>query len=270
MSESERGHSNEAEVNPFTGEIEAEVEDTTEDSEDDTLEETQDSPDEEFTEEEPSEEETPKEELTGDARRMVIDTIEREFDRLDAGTLSPEELAEYFKTNKDIAQVADGSKRVKDRYRKFVKKFEAGEYQRIREESKETPTTPETKSNLTEEERFLAMLKKHDEDREKSLVERTLRDQREKELETFATSRGIKDADFSQLEKTAKALYEINDSWSYKDSLAAANRALFKTKSSPVQVPSGSSSTSSYEEKKSQSVDFSRGSALVSGSDWGL
>lgn len=264
MSESERGNSVSTEVNPFTGQVEPG--DTTEDLDTDASA-TQNDQEIEKTQEDT---ETTKEAdvSPSEARLMVIDSIEREFNRLDAGKLSPEELAEYLK-RPEIAEIADKSKRMKERYRDFIGKFDRGEYQKIREEDAGTTTKTEPQ---TEKERMLEYLREHDAQRERDLIERKLQEERNLQSEKFAAERGIKDEDFKRFEKTAKVLFETNEGWSYTDALDAANRALFRTKGSPTMVPSGTQSTVQVEKPGTERIDLGKEgyTELSEPSVWGL
>jgi len=267
-------------INPFTGEVEPQdVGDTASDTDTDEPNE-EDQEGDKSTVEKPKEEEESEEkgELQGEARRMVIDAIEKRFEKMDAGSMSAEELYEFFKSNKDIELTADKSKKVKDRYRSFIKKYESGAYatdedadedeeQEVKTEKKKEAKPGDT--GYVSREDLITILSEYDDKKQNEAMYKVLRQERDSELEDFATSRGIKDNDYDALKKNATALFELNSGWTFKEALEASNRALFKTKDKPVTV---SSRSQNRDERiaDEDDVDFSQGSALVNPSDWGL
>lgn len=165
-----------------------------------------------------------------DAHVLIVNTIEDQFKSLDKGEMTPAELKMWFEKNPEFADVANRSKRMKERYRGFIESS--------KDLSTDTPSTekPESKPLTIED------LKAYEQEREASLLKKQYERQNNETLTTFAVDRGIKDDEVQKLRTTADALLATNDEWSYKNALEAAHRALYGNKSAPVGVPSGRSS----------------------------
>lgn len=177
-----------------------------------------------------------------DAHVLIVDTIEDQFKSLDKGEMTPAELKAWFEKNPEFADVANRSKRMKERYRGFIES--------AKDLSTDTPSTEKTESKpLTIED-----LKAYDQEREASLLKKQYERQNNETFTTFAVERGVKDDEVQKLRATADALLVTNDDWSYKNALEAAHRALYGSKPAPVGVPPGRTSTTPSAPEKPQSA----------------
>lgn len=177
-----------------------------------------------------------------DAHVLIVNTIEDQFKSLDKGEMSPTELKAWFEKNPEFADVANRSKRMKERYRGFMES--------TKDLSTDTPSAdkPESKPLTIED------LKAYDQEREAALLKKQYERQNNETFTTFAVERGLKDDDAQKLKTTADALLATNDEWSYKNALEAAHRALYGSKPAPVGVPSSRTSSAPITPEKPQSA----------------
>jgi len=205
-----------------------------------------------------SEEDKEERKRLEDAHVLIVDTIEDQFKSLDKGEMTPAELKVWFEKNPEFADVANRSKRMKERYRGFIES--------TKDLSTDTPSTEKTESKpLTIED-----LKAYDQEREASLLKKQYERQNNETFTTFAVERGVKDGEVQKLRATADALLVTNDDWSYKNALEAAHRALYGSKPAPVGVPSGrtSSTPTPSEQPQSAGMDGANWVEAVSAKDF--
>lgn len=196
-----------------------------------------------------------------DAHRFIVDLIEDQFNSLDAGNLSGKELQEWFKENETFAEVANRSKRMKERYRSFIEKDHTVT-------AEDTPTSDEDDENrpmTVKEFKRLSSLQ------QETLLKNGLRRAEKAEFEAFATNLSIKGNDATNLRETADAIYRVNDSMEYSQALNAAHRALYAGKGTPIQI-TGANSQGGVAEKPvvEETVDLSEWSAGMDAKAFGI
>lgn len=175
-----------------------------------------------------------------ESHKLVIDTIEAQFELLDKGALSEEVLRSWFIDHPNIAEVANRSKRMKERYRSFMDQSTSSTGSQPKLEAKqEVSKDPSKEKPLT-----LNDLELFEKEREARILERTLSRERDLKAEKYAIDRKITDQGFDSLKRTAEALFRSNPDWTYDEALDASNRALFGGKNPPVGAIQGGISSS--------------------------
>lgn len=208
-------------------------------------------------------------------RRMVIDTIESQLDKFDQGALSAEDLEAFFKENEEIARIANKSKRVKERYRTFKE----GKHPRLKETETSTEKlalsegAPQKEMSETKPEDAPLTakdLEKFFEQREAAQLERQLKQERRATFETFASSHNVVDEEATALERTANALIQAHEDWSFDQALKAAYRAIGgEIKPKPTQVTSRSLPSEPQSDEESR-VDLSEGTWSIPSDAFGM
>lgn len=186
-----------------------------------------------------------------EAHRMVIDLVEEKLDQVDQGLMDEEELREWFNSHQEFANVADRSKRLKERYRGFM-------------EAPATKAETKVEAKIAPEERpiTLADLKKYDEERESRLLAKTLSIAQERNFEKFAAAHKMVDDRAAALKRNAEALFKANPDWSYDEALESAYAAIEKPKGKPVNLATVTTSTVNTELAQSEKVDATKGVSL--------
>ncbi len=164
-----------------------------------------------------------------DNRKLVIDMLEDKFQQLKDGRLKSDELKKWFSTHGEIAETANRSKRVKDRYRELMDTA-------VETQKEIPPETIETEEPLTRKE-LEATLAKFSEEQNIRNVSRSIIQERENQLENFAIEHKVLDKSFDSLKRNADALFKANPDMDYPDAVKAAYHAFNPQKSSPVNIP---------------------------------
>lgn len=166
-----------------------------------------------------------------DNRKLVIDMLEDKFQQVKSGKLSQDELKKWFSTHGEIAETANRSKRVKDRYRELM------------DTAVETPREipQETSEVITEEpltrKELEATLARFNEEQSIKNISRSIVQERETQLEDFAIVHKVLDKNFDSLRRNADALFKANPEMDYSEAVTAAYHAFNPQKSSPVNIP---------------------------------
>lgn len=163
-----------------------------------------------------------------DNRKMVIDMLEDKFQQLSTGKIKDSDLKQWFSSHSELAETANRSKRVKDRYRELMEKpLEVLPSDETILDEEEKPITPKELARILEE---------HGAEQEARILSKTLIQDREKTFESFAVSKRVVDQDVDVLKRNAEALYKVNPEWDYQDALAAAYHTITPSKGKPVNI----------------------------------
>ena len=196
---------------------------------------------------------------TEEEKRMVIDTVESQLDKFDQGIISAEELQHFFKDKPELASIANKSKRVKERYRSFVD----GKHPRLQLAETPVEAKEDTPMPTISDEKPLTLkdLDQYYAQKEASLMEKQLQEEKSKQFLQFAVSQGLKDDQVTAVQKTAEALSTVHEDWSWQDAMTAAYRAVTgEVKPKPVNVLIGSQTPNIHSSSDSQErVDLSKG-----------
>lgn len=164
-----------------------------------------------------------------DNRKLVIDMLEDKFQQLKNGKLKPDELKQWFSTHGEIAETANRSKRVKDRYRELMDTA-------VETQKEILPESIDTEEPLTRKE-LEATLAKFSEEQNIRNFSRSIVQERETQLEDFAIEHKVLDKSFDSLKRNADALFKANPDMDYQDAVKAAYYAFNPQKGSPVNIP---------------------------------
>lgn len=205
--------------------------------------------------------------ISEDEKRMVIDTIERQLDQFDQGILSAEDLQKFFSDKPEVANIANKSKRVKERYRSFSE----GTHPRLQINEDVSPVKEDESLPTTEKPLTLKDLDAYFSQKEGALFEKQLKAEKEKQFITFASERGIVDKEAEALQTTAKALADVHSEWTYDQALDAAYRAIQPAgKPKPVHVINGGGLREEQVHTNEESIDLSKTSWSMDAKSFGL
>ena len=180
------------------------------------------------------------------SHKLVIDLLEDKFSQLSNGRIDDGELRSWFDSHPDLADTANRSKRVKDRFRSLMERDEAAKYNPEIKEKRVAQTRPDVKeindakpkeNSLDGKPITYSDLEKFFDSREDKFLEKTISKQREESLEAYAASHQILDEEYRKFSEATKALYKTNSDWTFQDALDAARRALYPTKGAQTVVP---------------------------------
>lgn len=187
------------------------------------------------------------------AHKMTIDLLEEKFNNLKDGRIEDSELREWFDEHPEFADMANRSKRIKNDFRSLMEREPARKYDPDLDAKRKAQTKDEEEIDdnnkslpLTEE-----RLKKILEERDNKILEKSLVQVKESEIEEYAVSRDIKDDSYEKLKKTAEAIYKANPDMEFKDAIKVAGQGLFPTKNnSSVNIDSATPQTAKEEQKE--------------------
>jgi len=206
-----------------------------------------------------SEHEKQVERAREEVRLERLDRVAEKFASLDAGEMTKEELREFFQKYPLIAEVANRSKRFKDRFRELTEKTE-----RKGPEQKEEDDDEEEERPIT-----LKDLKRVQDEADSRALERSLRVERVQQAEAFATKNGIKDEAFDKLVRTADAIFKANEELGYDKALQAAYNAFNPSKPDPAPSLNGGMNPDPLT-KKAKSESALDGIELITLEDLGV
>lgn len=204
-----------------------------------------------------SEEEMSKEEKRRleEAHVLIVNTIEDRFKDLDKGQLTAEELKEWFDQNPEFADIANRSKRMKERYRSFTETVSELPAKTDEKDEKEKPLT-------------LKDLVEYDRQREAQLLKKQYEQASQKALESFVTSKGVSLENAPKLKTIADSLVAANEDWTFEDALQAAHRALYPSKGAPVNIAGSGVGSTPPASAAPETPDFSSWNEVVSLEDF--
>lgn len=193
-----------------------------------------------------------------ESHRQVIDLIADKFQDLDGGRLTQDQLNDWFSRNPEFAQVANKSKRVKERFRSLMSS---------KPEAAAKVETDEKKSSDQGEDKPLTRkdLKNILEDNSTQTAKKLMLREREETAEKYAGKYKIQDQDFNRFKTVAEKLYEANDEWDWNDALEASHRALVPSKPKGVSLGgSGAQQNDGGDDGGNEKVDLTKGFTVKS------
>jgi len=192
-----------------------------------------------------------------DNRRMVIDMLEEKFQQVQKGSLSEDQLKQWFSQHPELGETANRSKRVKEKYRELMSK-PSQEKAEVAEPGEDQPLT------LKELKTYL-----HDfeEEREAKYLSKQLAKERDDHIENFAEKHQVLDSNFDSLKRNADALFKANPDWTYERAVQSAYYTINPQKGSSVNI---TTKTMAAPEAQSTKVDATTpgGVQLISASEF--
>lgn len=175
-----------------------------------------------------------------DNRKMVIDMLEDKFMQLQDGRLKESDLKSWFVAHPELAETANRSKRVKDRYRELMEKpvtRSTSENVTIPDSQISSETSEELENKPLTQKDLAITLAKFNEEQEIKLATKLITKERQDFIEGFAEKHQVLDKDFTVLQRNADALFKANPEWDYSEAVRAAYATVNPSKGTPVQVP---------------------------------